>query len=307
MKKKRATSGTIDKSHKTPTKKLLLILLIMPFLVVSAAIVVYLFFPASAQTQTSSENFLGLGEDSEIQSIIDEINIDIEAPTPESQEDTKQSIAERQAEKTAKEAEKKRLEEEAFSAKKKALEIAQAREDARNKICFIGDSITAGGHDNQRGAADRAIDILNSGHPADDLPYDRINIASGGSTAEDWRGSIALAIGECNKPNLKMIMIMLGTNDAGWRVPTSEYISNMNYIRSVASGMSAPVIVNCPIQLRTMPEGQALTTAYCAELRANGVSESLDLPLSDNIHPTSDGYDAIASRWAEIIKSWVGV
>jgi lysophospholipase L1-like esterase len=186
------------------------------------------------------------------------------------------------------------------------LEVKQARDKARNKICFIGDSITAGGVYSERGAADRTIDILNAGHSVEDPPYDGINIARGGSTTDEWVGSIGSDINHCSRENLKVVMIMLGTNDAGRGVPSTTYLSNMQHIRSVASGMGVTVVVNCPIMLGS-EEGKALITEYCRGLGANGVSWPMEMNLTDSIHPDSNGYAAIALRWAEKIRSLVGI
>jgi lysophospholipase L1-like esterase len=104
---------------------------------------------------------------------------------------------------------------------------------------------------------------------------------------------------------------MLGTNDAGWNVATETYLSNMLTIKNVADSLGAmAVIINCPIALGSAA-GQALIVEYCNALKANGltngVSDPLSLPLSDTIHPTTEGYGALAQQWANIIRNWVGV
>jgi lysophospholipase L1-like esterase len=300
MKKMRAASTSVRKSF--------ICLVSLPVVVVALTVTALLVFPAGAANQ-ANQPVSYKSSDAEIQSVIDRVSLPIDAPEPESQETSKQ-IAEqkrlKEEEKIAQEAEKKRLEQERILALKKELEVKQARDEARNKICFIGDSITQGGVYGERGAADRTIDILNAGHPADDPPYDGINIARGGSTTGDWIGTISSDASHCRKSNLKVVMIMLGTNDAGKGIPTSEYLVNMATIRAVANGMGAAVVINCPILLGSA-DGKTLIEEYCAGLGANGVATPLDLPLSDSIHPTSGGYGMLAQRWADIIRGQVGI
>jgi lysophospholipase L1-like esterase len=296
MKKLRATSLTAKKPRKS---KLMIFLIILPIVVIITTVVVWLFVPVGARDQTRLDV---VSDGAKTQEAIAKINIKIEAPEPESQEQSAQIAEQKRIE-----AEQKRAAEEArILALKKALEIKQARDEARNKICFIGDSITAGGVYGARGAADRAIDILNAGHSAEDPPYDGINIGRGGSTTSEWVGSIGPDAHNCNKPNLRAVLIMLGTNDAGLSVPSTTYLSNMAHIKSVVSGLGVPVIVSCPIMLASA-EGQALITEYCSGLGANGISTPLVLTLPDSIHPDDAGYNAIASAWAGIIRSIVGV
>jgi lysophospholipase L1-like esterase len=305
MKKLRATSPAVKKARKTPKSKLTIFLVILPIVVIITTVAVWFFIPAGAQNQTAFET---LSDNSKAPAAIDKISLPLNAPEPESQEQSAQ-IAEQ---KRQEEAEKKRLEAERILALKKALEIKQARDEARNKICFIGDSITHGGIYGVRGAADRTIDILNAGHSAEDPPYDGINIGRDGSTTSEWVGSIGPDAHNCNKSNLKAVLIMLGTNDAGLTVRglanvTSDiYLSNMAHIKSVVSGLGVPVVVSCPIMLDSA-EGRALITEYCSGLGANGISTPLVLTLPDSIHPDDAGYNAIASAWAGIIRSIVGV
>ncbi|MDR3125596.1 MAG: SGNH/GDSL hydrolase family protein, partial [Candidatus Nomurabacteria bacterium] len=290
--------------------KLFIALNIFPVVVIITTTALWFIFPAGASNQSSLETFSEKVETVDIQSIINKVNIALNPPEAESQA-TSLQIAEQkriEAEKSA--AEKKRLEQERLEAIATALKIKQARDEARNKICFIGDSITEGDVYGERGAAERAIDILNAGHPAEDPPYDGINIGRGGSTTAMWAGSIGSDINNCAKTSLRVIMIMLGTNDAIRGVSVEEYLQNMSVIRSAASQLGVQVFVNCPILLgsdKDPSNTSPITPAYCSGLGANGVTWSMEMNLTDGIHPDSSGYQAIASRWADLIRAIVGI
>jgi lysophospholipase L1-like esterase len=302
MKEMRAASKPVKKVGKSLKKhnKLFVSLIILPIAVIFTTGVLWLVFPAGALNQNGQE----VSQTTDVQPIIDKINQPLNPPEPESQETSRQIAEQKRIEAEKAAAEKARLEKERILALEKALKIKQARDDARNKICFIGDSISVV-------AADITISMLNAGHSTEDPPYDGINIARGGSTTGDWVGSIGPDAHNCNRPGLRAVMIMLGTNDAGHGIDVGAYLANMAHIRSVVSGLGVPVIVNCPILLGSDKDPtnlNPLTPAYCSGLGANGVSTPLDLPLSDSIHPTGDGYNLLASAWANIIlNSQIGV
>jgi lysophospholipase L1-like esterase len=295
----RARVRSSKKTSKVGTErsKLTIILVILPVVIITTVAVLWLILPAGAFSPNQPDARVQPSVTVDLPAIVAKINLPLEPPEPESQETSKQ-IAEQ---KRLAEIERQRLEQERILALEKALKIKQARDEARNKICFIGDSITRGG------AAESAISLLNSGHPADDLPYDNINIARDGSTTSDWVATIVNDTQACRKANLKVVMIMLGTNDAGQKVPLATYLSNMAYIKSIADSLGASaVVVNCPISLGSL-DGQATIAEYCNALGANGVSSPLSVSLADGIHPDSNGYSALGQVWANIIKSWVGV
>jgi lysophospholipase L1-like esterase len=313
MKTLRDASKLVKKSRKISKSphNLMLCLIALPVVIFTTTIVALLVFPAGALSQNSQPVISEPETTADTQDVIAKVNRPLNAPEAEPQAIAIQIVEQKrlkEEEKRKEQEEKRRLEQEKILALEAALKIKQARDDARNKICFIGDSITEGGVYGERGAAERAIDILNAGHPADDPPYDGINIGRGRSTTANWVAAVASDVENCRKPNIRMIMIMLGTNDAGLGVPSATYLSNMAHIRAVASGLSGDVgvFVNCPILLGS-DEGQALIEEYCAGLGANGVTTPLKLELSDGIHPTSGGYDSLAGAWAAIIKNWVGV
>jgi lysophospholipase L1-like esterase len=294
MKEMRAASKPVKKLKKTSGKrsKLFIFLVILPIVVIFTTAILWFIFPAGALNQNAQE--VSTESTTDIQPIIDKVNQSLNPPEPESQETSRQIAEQKRIEAEEAAAEKARLEKERILAMENALKIKQARDDARNKICFIGDSISVV-------AANITINMLNTGHPAEDPPYDGINIARNGSTTGQWVGSIGPDADHCNRKGLRAVMIMLGTNDAGLKVETGTYLSNMAHIRSVVSGLGVPVIVNCPIQLPSGSDNYNRPIEYCAGMGANGVSTSLSVPLSDGIHPTGDGYNLLASAWANII------
>jgi lysophospholipase L1-like esterase len=299
MKEMRENPKPVKKSKKASRKRnrLLIFLIILPIVVIFTTCILWLVFPAGALNQNSQEVSPESDESADTQTIIDKIDQPLNAPEPESQETSKQIAEQKRIEAE----EKIRLEKERVMALEKALKIKQARDEARNKICFIGDSISVV-------AANTTISALNAGYSTEDPPYDNINIARDGSTTGEWAGSIASDAKNCvAKPNLKLIMIMLGTNDARSGVETAIYLSNMTTIRSAASNYGVPVIVNCPIATDE-PTFQSEIVKYCDHLGANGVAEPLNLSLlPDGIHPNGAGYSTLAGVWAGIIRSWVGV
>jgi lysophospholipase L1-like esterase len=298
MKEMRATAKSVKKAEKSLKKhsKLCIFLIILPIVVIFTTGILWFIFPAGALNQNAQPE---QNQTVDTQSIIAKINQPLKAPEAESQETSRQIAEQKRLEEIAKEAERKRIEEEKFLALKKELEIKKALHDAQHKVCFIGDSISVV-------AADMAINILNAGQPAENQPYGNINIAWGGATTGDWVGVIDSAINACREEkNVDVVMIMLGTNDAGHSVPTGTYLTHMARIRFVAgSVVGATVIVNCPILLKTSETGMNLTIEYCASLNS---TTPIELPLSDNIHPTNDGYNTLASMWASTIKSIVGI
>jgi lysophospholipase L1-like esterase len=297
MKKLRDTSKSVKELSKKSRKysRLTISLAVLPVIIAAAAVSVMVLLPAGALNKSAPDKSVKNANFS------NDISLPLNAPVPESQEISRQ-IAEQ------KETEKQRLEQERILARAKELAVKQAREDARIKICFIGDSITQGGVYGEVGAAEKAINILNAGSTEDPPPYDGINLGIGGSTADKWVSTInSDLIKHCHKKNMRVVMIMLGTNDAEGGVSSENYLANMFRIVAAANNLGASVIVNCPIQLG-LGKNQHLISEYCAGLPANGVSTPLSVPLSwDDIHPTSGGYSALASAWADIIRYWANI
>lgn len=178
------------------------------------------------------------------------------------------------------------------------------------KIGFIGDSITVG---SSASAVQSEMNALGE-------EYVAINRGVNGSTTEDWlpgRTNFDSSKTVFQSANVKVVSIMLGTNDALRGITRSDkYESNMRTIlESLLSGEGIEcIIVNYPIYLKSeVPQITDDMKAYRNALDriVNGknilkgdtrayeyFATHPDELSDDGVHPKDKGYESLGKLWA---------
>jgi lysophospholipase L1-like esterase len=184
-------------------------------------------------------------------------------------------------------------------------------------IGYVGDSITYG-TGGFRTAVDTEVGALGSNYKA-------INHGVGGTTSKDWQPGSRIyntAINDFKERHVRVVSIMLGTNDARDDIATSStaYKKHMTTLMNslLASGVQQ-VIVNYPPY--AVPGSGGLWSdrspgrleAYMAQLdnlvdgkrvlkgdtKSYRYFEDHQNELVDGIHPNGEGYDQLGKLWAK--------
>ena len=195
------------------------------------------------------------------------------------------------------------------------LDIYDASAGIEDDWIFYGDSITAGGmvvNGSGSGTFSQLVNALNPSYfpIAENGGIGALLSSHGAQNINTW---LAMFPG-------KYVGISYGTNDSwGNQTGTAAYYKNLEtMVKAVIAAGKTPVIPKIPwSRLNDIQQYapsynaqiDALYTAYPQIVKGpdlwNYFKNNPDYISSDNVHPTSDGYNALRKQWAEAMTAAV--
>lgn len=200
---------------------------------------------------------------------------------------------------------------------------AHAHRNPTMAVGFIGDSITSGSF-----VARSPVDAFANAFL--DTAVITVNKAKRGTSSRDWTpggGRFEEAKTAFSSSNVRIVHVMLGTNDAQTAVATSrdDYAANLRAITHDLASSGFTVVVSCPPHLVSKTDeyeaaSQGRVISYCEAVRSVIDNKRIfagdidteqhfllhpDSISRDGVHPMQVYSDHLGEAWADSVRTLI--